>query len=36
VHLTAALFDFGCTSFVTPKVIKVLYMLIVIGTVVSA
>jgi hypothetical protein len=32
----AALFDFGFTSFVTPKVIKVLYMLIVIGTVVSA
>jgi Domain of unknown function (DUF4282) len=31
-----ALFDFGFTSFVTPKVIKVLYMLIVIGTVVSA
>ena len=30
-----ALFDFGFTSFVTPKVIKVLYMLIVIGTVVS-
>ena len=32
----SALFDFGFTSFVTPKVIKVLYMLIVIGTVVSA
>jgi len=31
-----ALFDFGFTSFVTPKVIKVLYVLIVIGTVVSA
>jgi hypothetical protein len=31
-----ALFDFGFTSFVTPKVIKVLYMLIVIGTVVTA
>jgi hypothetical protein len=31
-----ALFDFGFTSFVTPKVIKVLYMLIVISTVVSA
>jgi Domain of unknown function (DUF4282) len=31
-----ALFDFGFTSFVTPKVIKVLYMLIMIGTVVSA
>jgi hypothetical protein len=31
-----ALFDFGFTSFVTPKVVKVLYMLIVIGTVVSA
>jgi Domain of unknown function (DUF4282) len=31
-----ALFDFGFTSFVTPSVIKVLYMLIVIGTVVSA
>ena len=31
-----ALFDFGFTSFVTPKVIKVLYMLIVAGTVVSA
>jgi len=31
-----ALFDFGFTSFVTPNVIKVLYMLIVIGTVVSA
>ena len=32
----AALFDFGFTSFVTPKVIKVLYVLIVIGTVLSA
>jgi Domain of unknown function (DUF4282) len=32
----SALFDFGFTSFVTPKVIRVLYMLIVIGTVVSA
>jgi Domain of unknown function (DUF4282) len=31
-----ALFDFGFTSFVTPKVIKVLYLLIVIGTVISA
>jgi hypothetical protein len=31
-----ALFDFGFTSFVTPKVIKVLYMLIMIGTVASA
>jgi hypothetical protein len=31
-----ALFDFGFTSFVTPKVIKVLYTLIMIGTVVSA
>jgi hypothetical protein len=31
-----ALFDFGFTSFVTPKVIKVLYMLIVTGTVLSA
>jgi hypothetical protein len=31
-----ALFDFGFTSFVTPKVIKVLYMLIVIGAVLSA
>jgi len=31
-----ALFDFGFTSFVTPKVIQVLYMLIMIGTVVSA
>jgi Domain of unknown function (DUF4282) len=31
-----ALFDFGFTLFVTPKVIKVLYMLIVIGTVLSA
>jgi hypothetical protein len=32
----SALFDFGFTSFVTPKVIKVLYILITIGTVVSA
>ena len=32
----AALFDFGFTSFVTPKVIKVLYALITIGAVVSA
>ena len=32
----SALFDFGFTSFVTPKVIKVLYTLITIGTVVSA
>jgi Domain of unknown function (DUF4282) len=32
----SALFDFGFTSFVTPKVVKVLYTLIVIGTVVSA
>jgi Domain of unknown function (DUF4282) len=31
-----ALFDFGFTSFVTPKVIKVLYVLILIGTVISA
>jgi hypothetical protein len=31
-----ALFDFGFTSFVTPKVIKVLYALLMIGTVVSA
>jgi hypothetical protein len=31
-----ALFDFGFTSFVMPKVIRVLYMLIVIGTVMSA
>ena len=31
-----ALFDFGFSSFVTPKVIKVLYVLIMIGTVVSA
>jgi Domain of unknown function (DUF4282) len=31
-----ALFDFGFTSFVTPKVIRALYMLIMIGTVVSA
>ena len=32
----SALFDFGFTSFMTPKVIKVLYVLITIGTVVSA
>ena len=32
----SALFDFGFTSFVTPKVIKVLYTLITIGTVISA
>ena len=32
----SALFDFGFTSFVTPKVIRVLYTLITIGTVVSA
>jgi hypothetical protein len=31
-----ALFDFGFTSFVTPKVIKVLYVLLMIGTIVSA
>jgi hypothetical protein len=31
-----ALFDFGFTSFVTPKVVKVLYALLMIGTVVSA
>jgi hypothetical protein len=31
-----ALFDFGFTSFVTPRVIKVLYVLIMIGTVASA
>ena len=31
-----ALFDFGFTSFVTPKIIKVLYMLIATGTVASA
>jgi hypothetical protein len=31
-----ALFDFGFQSFVTPQVIKVLYVLIMIGTVVSA
>lgn len=31
-----ALFDFGFQSFVTPKVVKVLYVLIMIGTVVSA
>jgi hypothetical protein len=32
----SALFDFGFTSFVTPKVIRLLYLLIVIGTVASA
>jgi Domain of unknown function (DUF4282) len=32
----SALFDFGFTSFVTPRVIKALYVLIAIGTVVSA
>ena len=32
----SALFDFGFTSFVTPKIIKVLYTLIMIATVVSA
>jgi hypothetical protein len=31
-----ALFDFGFTSFVTPKIIKVLYVLVTIGTIVSA
>ena len=31
-----ALFDFGFTSFVTPKIIKVLYVLVMIGTIVSA
>jgi hypothetical protein len=31
-----ALFDFGFTSFVTPKVIRVLYMLIAVGTVAAA
>jgi Domain of unknown function (DUF4282) len=31
-----ALFDFGFQSFVTPKVVKVLYVLIMTGTVVSA
>ncbi|MGH3191153.1 MAG: DUF4282 domain-containing protein [Streptosporangiaceae bacterium] len=31
-----SLFDFGFTSFVTPTVIKVLYVLILIGTVLSA
>jgi len=31
-----ALFDFGFTSFVTPRVVRVLYVLITIGTVVSA
>jgi len=32
----SALFDFGFTSFVTPKVIRVLYILIMVGTVLSA
>jgi Domain of unknown function (DUF4282) len=32
----SSLFDFGFTSFVTPTVIKVLYVLIMIGTVLSA
>jgi len=32
----ASLFDVSFTSFVTPKVIKVLYVLTIIGTVVSA
>jgi uncharacterized membrane protein len=31
-----ALFDFGFTSFVTPKIIKVLYPLIMIGAILSA
>jgi Domain of unknown function (DUF4282) len=31
-----SLFDMGFTSFVTPKVIKVLYLLIIIGTIISA
>jgi Domain of unknown function (DUF4282) len=31
-----ALFDFGFTSLVTPKIIKVLYVLVTIGTIVSA
>jgi hypothetical protein len=31
-----ALFDFGFMSFMTPRVIKVLYVLLMIGTVVSA
>jgi Domain of unknown function (DUF4282) len=31
-----ALFDFGFTSFVTPKIIRVLFMLIVVGAVLSA
>jgi hypothetical protein len=31
-----ALFDFGFTSFVTPRIIKVLYALLMIGAVVSA
>jgi predicted neutral ceramidase superfamily lipid hydrolase len=31
-----ALFDFGFQSFVTPKIVKMLYVLIMIGTVVSA
>jgi hypothetical protein len=30
-----ALFDFGFTSFVTPKIIKVLYVLVTMGTIVS-
>jgi hypothetical protein len=34
--LIGALLDFGFTSFVTPKVIKVLYVLVMIGTVASA
>jgi len=33
---SSALFDFGFTSFVTPKVIRVLYILIMVGTVLSA
>lgn len=32
----ASLFDLGFTSFVTPKVIKVLYLLIMIGTIFTA
>jgi Domain of unknown function (DUF4282) len=32
----SALFDWGFTSFVTPKVIKVLYVLILIGTVIAS
>ena len=31
-----ALFDFGFQSFVTPKIVKMLYVLIMIGTVVTA